>query len=127
MSVRNSEQLRRLVESVELDASFAGALCEVDLLAERPTSGLPLMVQFLVGHPTVSYVIVHDDGVAHIARLKDDDAVEVTLRYERTSGVRTFGPETSTVPAALVVEIVQALCRTGKGPDYVRWEELPMD
>ncbi|MFI2362402.1 hypothetical protein [Promicromonospora sp. NPDC019610] len=86
----------------------------------------PLMVQFLVGHPTLTRVLLHHDGVGHYAvgnsRTGDGDEV----RFARPSGTFTAEPET-TIASAHARTILADFVRTGRASVRVAWAELSTD
>ena len=106
MSAAAPERLRQLVSAAELDARLADEVCEVDLLADGARPGFPMLVQFLVGRPSTSVVLIHDERGAFLVEL----------------------PRlTSAVPLSLLADVVETACRTGRVPASAHLVEQAMD
>lgn len=99
---------------------------EVDLWDVQLPLDRLLIMQFLVGHPTLSRVLVHDDGVGHYAVGEQPTGNGEVLRYVRPSGSFTAEPET-TITSALTRTILTDFVRTGRASVGVAWAELAMD
>lgn len=126
LEIQDVEDLRQAFDLAVLFADLAGGVLEVDLWDAQLPMDRFLVVQFLVGHPTRSRVLVHDDGVACYA-VGDgpaDDREE--MRYARPSGTFTAAPET-TIASAQVRTILADFIRTGRASVRVVWAELEMD
>jgi hypothetical protein len=126
LEIQDVEGLRQAHDLAEVYADLVGRPLEVDLWDVQLPLDRPLMVQFLVGHPTLSRVLVHDDGVGHYAvgdrRASDGEEI----RYERPSGTFTAEPET-TITSAQARTTLADFVRTGRASVRVAWVELSMD
>ncbi|MFF5079370.1 hypothetical protein ACFY36_20120 [Actinoplanes sp. NPDC000266] len=125
--VEATDDLRRLLHSAELDARFGHMACEVDLWPVRPRSDQPLMVQFLVGHPTVSRMLVHMDGQAFIVRTAPTCIVSSDLPYERSSGVGLAEAATLSVRPSEIFDLLCFLCCQQRMPEGTLLVEQEMD
>ncbi|MCM4084306.1 hypothetical protein [Paractinoplanes hotanensis] len=125
--VANPSELRRSFEIVTLDARYAEVVCEVDLLPLNPRPYEPVMVQFLVGHPTAARITVHGDGDTHLVRVPGFAGVEDEVRIVRGSGTAPAEPGTLMVPAGSVFELVEAICAHNEPPGPVELVEQDMD
>lgn len=127
LDVQDVEDLRQAYAFAELYADFVGGPVEVDLWDVQLSVNRPLIMQFLVGHPTLSRVLVHDDGAGHYAvgELPTGDGAEI--RYLRPSGPFTAEPETTTITPAQARTVLADFVQTGRASVRVRWAELSMD
>jgi hypothetical protein len=125
--VARSSELRRSFEIVTWDARYADVVCEVDLLPLNPRPSEPLMVQFLVGHPTTSRIAVHGDGETHLVRVPGFTEVVDEVRIVRGGSAASVDPETLMVPAGSVFALVEAICSRNELPGVVELVEQDMD
>jgi hypothetical protein len=126
LEVKDVEGLQHACALAEVYADLVGGPLEVDLWDAELPQDRPLMVQFLVGHPTLSRVLVHDDGVGQYAVGVGPARDGEEIRYARPGGSFTAEPET-TVTCAQARTIVADFVRTGRASVRVAWAELPMD
>jgi hypothetical protein len=126
LEVQNVEGLRQAYDLAEVFADLVGGPLEVDLWDAELPQDRPLMVQFLVGHPTLSRVLVHNDGVGHYAVGDGPTRDGAEIRYARPGGTFTAEPET-TITSAQARTIVADFVRTGRASVRVAWADLPMD
>ena len=117
--VLNARELRRSFETVTLEAQYAGVVCEVDLVPLDPQPAEPLLVQFLVGHPTTSRVTVHRDTGTHFVREPGFTEVAAEVLVVRGTGTAPAEPGTLMVPGASVLNIVDAICTRNRLPGHV--------
>ena len=127
MPFDSMEGFLRGLDLAEADAEVSASLFEVDIWDEQTRFDHPLMVQFLVGHPTRTRILVHEDGVARYAVGDLPTAPDQPLVYERSAGSNSTEPETANVPIDEAREILAEYVRTGDRPTRVTWNELSMD
>ncbi|WP_454860026.1 Imm1 family immunity protein [Promicromonospora soli] len=126
LEIQDVESLRQAHDLAEVYADLMGGPLEVDLWDVELPLDRPLMVQFLVGHPTLSRVLVHNDGVGHYAVGDQPTGDGEEIRYARPSGTFTAEPET-TITSAQARTILADFVRTGRVSVRVAWAELSMD
>nr|BFF18708.1 hypothetical protein GCM10025730_22290 [Promicromonospora thailandica] len=126
MPVNGVDEFRRAYDLAEADADIAGSVFEIDLWDIDLPTDRPLMVQFLVGHPTHSRVLVHQDGLAlYAANEVLTDGSDV--RYERPGGTFTAEPQYTRVTPTQAREIAADFVRTGRASGRIAWAEQSMD
>ena len=125
-AVESSLDLSRLLEAVNLDARLSETICEVDLWYQSARPGYPLMVQFLAGHPTISRVIVHEDGQPFAVKLPGFGKVH-GLEFERSGGISIAEPDTFGVPADQIPGVLNAVYTTGRIPQHLEFVEQIWD
>jgi len=93
----------------------------------HPRPHVPLLVQFLVGHPTTSRITVHGDGEAHLVRVHGFTEVADEVCIVRGSHRAAAEPGTLMVPAHAVFELVEAICSQRELPGRIEMVEQDMD
>ena len=125
--VLDSRELRRLFETVTLEAQYAGVVCEVDLVPLDPQPTEPLLVQFLVGHPATSRVTVHRDTGTHFVREPGFVEVPAEVLVVRGTGTAPAEPGTLMVPGDSVLALVDAICTHDRLPGHVEVVDQTLD
>jgi hypothetical protein len=127
LDVQDVEGLRHACALAEAHAEIVGEPFEIDLWDNELPTDRPLMMQSLVGHPTRSRALVHQDGAGHYAvgDLPAGDGAEI--RYTRPSGIFTAEPETTTITSVQAHTILADFVRTGRASVRITWAELSMD
>lgn len=126
LEIQDVEGLRQAHDLAEVYADLVGSPLEVDLWDVELPLDRPVIVQFLVGHPTLSRVLVHDDGVGRYAMGDRPEGGGEEIRYARPGGTFTAEPET-TIASAQARTVVADFVRTGRASVRVAWAELSMD
>jgi hypothetical protein len=127
LPVRDIESFRRGYDLADADADISGTLFEVELWDTALPLDRPMMVQFLVGHPTRSRVVIHNGGAAYYAVGDELPNERWLLHYERPSGGFVTEPESVTITPEQAQEVVAHFVQTGRASDRVGWVEDPME
>lgn len=127
LAVRDLESFRRGYDLAAADADVSGTRFEVELWDNALPLDRPMMVQFLVGHPTRSRVVIYNDGVTYYAVGDELPDERWLLHYERPSGGFVTVPESVTITPEQAQKVVAHFVRTGRASESVGWVEGPTE
>lgn len=123
LPVRDLESFRSGYDLAATDADISSTVFEVELWDNALPLDRPMMIQFLVGHPTRSRVVIHDCGLAYYAVGDELPDERWLLHYERPSGGFVTEPESVTITPDQAREVTAHFVRTGRVSDKVGWAE----
>ena len=124
--VGDSRELQRSFEIVTFEARYAGAICEVDLVPMESRPSEPLLVRFLIGHPTASRITVYRDAGTYLVKIPGFPGVSGEVLVVGGTGTAWAGPETLMVPEDSVFELVNSICSGNRLPSHVELVEQPL-
>jgi hypothetical protein len=128
--VSSVDKLEDALDEIEFEALIQDRVYQVDMrrLSYQPRDGDPVLIQILIGDPSVGCLLWHEDGETFSATERDVAKPTVGMSYVRMGGVHAMETCCMQIRSTTARDALVLFVMTNSRPDIsLEWVLAPMD